>query len=73
SPRAAVLQVVGGVLVLLAISFALWWWNSAPRDERPARPVGPTITHSPAPAPTPTAPTPSAPGKEAPPTEIPEV
>ncbi|MES9607470.1 hypothetical protein ABWI04_30335, partial [Actinomadura sp. NPDC000929] len=73
SPRAAVLQVVGGVLVLLAISFALWWWNSAPRDERPARPVGPTITHSPAPAPTPTAPTPNAPGKQAPPTDIPEV
>ncbi|GGT90661.1 MULTISPECIES: SCO2583/SCO2584 N-terminal domain-containing protein [Actinomadura] len=68
SPRAAVLQVIGGVLVLLAISFALWWWNSAPRDERPARPVGPTVTRSPAPAPTPT-----APEKDAPPTEIPEV
>ncbi|WP_338741015.1 hypothetical protein [Actinomadura luteofluorescens] len=71
--RTAVLQVAGGVLVLLAISFALWWWNSAPRDERPARPVGPTITHSPAPAPTPTAPDEEAPEKDAPPTEIPEV
>ncbi|TDD73763.1 hypothetical protein E1293_30525, partial [Actinomadura darangshiensis] len=45
SHRMAVFQVVGGVLVLFAISFALWWWNSAPRDAEPARPVGPTITH----------------------------
>ncbi|MEV0666720.1 hypothetical protein ACIBI3_31485 [Actinomadura luteofluorescens] len=73
SHRTAVLQVAGGVLVLLAISFALWWWNSAPRDEPPARPVGPTITNSPAPAPTPTAPEKEAPRKDAPPTEIPEV
>ncbi|WP_141577782.1 hypothetical protein [Actinomadura sp. WMMA1423] len=68
SHRSAVLQVIGGVLVLFAISFALWWWNSAPRDEEPARPVGPTITNSPTPAPTPT-----APDRSAPPTEIPEV
>ncbi|NDU73072.1 hypothetical protein GWI34_10570, partial [Actinomadura sp. DSM 109109] len=53
SHRAAVLQVVGGVLVLLAISFALWWWNSGSREQEPARPVGPSITHSPSPAPTP--------------------
>jgi hypothetical protein len=73
SHRTAVFQVIGAVLVLFAVSFALWWWNSAPRDEEPARPVSPTITHSPAPAPTPTAPVPTAPQKDAPPTGIPEV
>ncbi|TMR33178.1 hypothetical protein, partial [Actinomadura geliboluensis] len=50
SHRRAVLQLIGGVLVLFAISFGLWWWNSAPRDPEPVRPVSPTITHSPAPA-----------------------
>ncbi|CNE80616.1 Uncharacterised protein [Mycobacterium tuberculosis] len=60
------LQLVGGVLVLFAISFGLWWWNSAPRDAEPVRPVSPTITHSPAPAPT-------APATETPPLVIPEV
>ncbi|WP_131732804.1 hypothetical protein [Actinomadura formosensis] len=77
SHRMAVLQVIGGVLVLLAISFALWWWNSAPRDEKPVRPVGPTITHSPPSAPTtPSAPapvTPTAPVTKAPPSAIPPV
>lgn len=56
SHRMAVLQVIGGVLVLFAISFALWWWNSAPEDAEPVRPVVPTITESPAPAPTPSTP-----------------
>lgn len=69
SHRRAVLQLIGGVLVLFAISFGLWWWNSAPRDPEPVRPVSPTITHSPAPAPTPTAPATTAP----PTMEIPEV
>lgn len=68
SHRLAVFQLIGAVLVLLAISVALWWWNSAPRAEEPAPPVGPTITHSPAPAPTP-----SGPATQAPPTGIPEV
>ncbi|GAA1897079.1 hypothetical protein [Actinomadura bangladeshensis] len=69
SHRRAVVQLIGGVLVLFAISFGLWWWNSAPRDAEPVRPVSPTITHSPAPAPTPT-----APATQAPPTVvIPEV
>ncbi|MER7547007.1 hypothetical protein ABTW95_28775, partial [Spirillospora sp. NPDC127506] len=68
SHRRAVVQLIGGVLVLFAISFALWWWNSAPRDPEPVRPVSPTVTHSPEPAPVPT-----APATEAPPTVIPEV
>ncbi|WP_433477643.1 hypothetical protein ACQPZP_11675 [Spirillospora sp. CA-142024] len=68
SHRMAVFQVIGAVLLLLAISFALWWWNSAPRDKEPARPVGPTVTHSPAPAPTP-----ATPKTQAPPTGVPEV
>ncbi|NKZ06020.1 hypothetical protein HGB48_20030, partial [Actinomadura latina] len=68
SHRRAVFQLIGAVLVLFAISFGLWWWNSAPRDAEPVRPVGPTITHSPSPAPTPT-----APATQAPPTVIPEV
>ncbi|GAA4240453.1 hypothetical protein GCM10022254_65140 [Actinomadura meridiana] len=57
SHRTAVLQVVAGVLVLFAISFALWWWNSGSRDEEPVRPIVPTITNSPVPAPTTAAPT----------------
>ncbi|MEU8342216.1 hypothetical protein SAMN05443665_102359 [Actinomadura meyerae] len=69
SHRRSVLQLIGGVLVLFAISFALWWWNSAPREPEPVRPVSPTITHSPEPAPTP-----RAPATTVPPTmEIPEV
>jgi hypothetical protein len=62
SHRMAVFQVIAGVLVLFAISFALWWWNSGARDDEPVRPVVPTVTNSPAPAPTTAAPT-----------EIPEV
>ncbi|RKS71682.1 hypothetical protein BZB76_4489 [Actinomadura pelletieri DSM 43383] len=52
SHRLAVIQVIAGVLVLFAISFALWWWNSGSRHEEPVRPVVPTVTNSPAPAPT---------------------
>ncbi|URM99678.1 hypothetical protein LUW76_38155 [Actinomadura madurae] len=73
SHRMAVFQLIGAVLVLLAISVALWWWNSAPRAEEPAPPVGPTITHSPAPAPAPTGPVPTGPATQAPPTGIPEI
>ncbi|MEO3824961.1 hypothetical protein [Actinomadura sp. B10D3] len=78
SHRMAVFQLIGAVLVLLAISIALWWWNSAPRAEEPAPPVGPTITHSPAPGPTPTGPTPTGPAPtgpatQTPPTGIPEI
>jgi len=68
SHRLAVFQLIGAVLVLFAISFALWWWNSAPRDAEPESPVGPTVTHSPEPAPTPT-----APATDAPSAEIPEI
>jgi hypothetical protein len=68
SHRRAVFQLIGGVLVLFAISIGVWWWKSAPRDPEPVRPVSPTITHSPEPAPVPTAPI-----TEAPPTVIPEV
>ncbi|WP_187412406.1 hypothetical protein [Actinomadura syzygii] len=61
SYRRAVVQLVGGLLVLFAISFALWWWNSAARDEQPVRPVVPTITDTPpSPAPTTAKPSPSA-------------
>ncbi|TYK48974.1 hypothetical protein [Actinomadura decatromicini] len=61
SHRRAVVQLVAGLLVLFAISFALWWWNSASRDERPVRPIVPTITDSPpSPAPTTAKPSPSA-------------
>ncbi|MFA1544714.1 SCO2583/SCO2584 N-terminal domain-containing protein [Actinomadura chokoriensis] len=73
SHRRAVVQLIGGVLVLFAISFGLWWWNSAPRDAEPRRPVSPTTTYSPKPAPTPSAPAPTAPVPKAPPSEIPEV
>ncbi|MFI0373057.1 hypothetical protein ACH35V_34795 [Actinomadura sp. 1N219] len=63
SHRLAVFQVLAGILVLFAISFALWWWNSGSRNtEEPVRPVVPTVPNSPAPAPTTAAPT-----------EIPEV
>ncbi|MGH3241355.1 MAG: hypothetical protein ACRDNL_13330, partial [Spirillospora sp.] len=56
SHRAAVVQVLAGIAVLFAISFALWWWNSGSKDEEPIRPVVPTITNSPAPPPTTAAP-----------------
>ncbi|MFV2172869.1 hypothetical protein ACFHW2_34085 [Actinomadura sp. LOL_016] len=36
--RMAIAQLAGGILVLLAISVALWWWNSPSREmEAPAR------------------------------------
>jgi hypothetical protein len=73
SHRMAVFQVIGAVLVLFAVSFALWWWNSASRDQEPATPVGPTITHSPEPAPTPTDQAPSGPATSDPPDDLPEV
>ncbi|TDD37692.1 hypothetical protein E1287_07895 [Actinomadura sp. KC06] len=58
SHRMAVVQVLAGILVLFAISFALWWWNSGSRNtEEPVQPVVPTVTNSPAPAPTTAAPT----------------
>ncbi|TMQ97464.1 hypothetical protein ETD83_20235 [Actinomadura soli] len=57
SHRMAVFQVLAGILVLFAISFALWWWNSGARDtEEPVRPVVPTVPNSPAPVPTTAAP-----------------
>ncbi|MGP4026887.1 SCO2583/SCO2584 N-terminal domain-containing protein [Actinomadura sp. 3N407] len=66
SHRRAVFQLIGAIVVLFAISFALWWWNSAPREpERPVQPIvptapgpeapvpeGPAEPNSPAPAPT---------------------
>ncbi|MFI0411454.1 hypothetical protein [Actinomadura sp. 3N508] len=58
SHRTAVFQVLAGILVLFAISFALWWWNSGARDsEEPVQPVVPTVTNSPAPVPTTAVPT----------------
>ncbi|TDB87577.1 hypothetical protein E1264_14315 [Actinomadura sp. KC216] len=58
SHRMAVFQVLAGLLVLFAISFALWWWNSGSRStEEPVRPVVPTVPNSPQPAPTTAAPT----------------
>ncbi|MDL4819218.1 SCO2583/SCO2584 N-terminal domain-containing protein [Actinomadura opuntiae] len=74
SHRRAVIQVVGGVLVLLAISVALWWWQSGSRRADDERPVGPsTIFLSPLPSTAPSAP-PSAPPSVRPPaTEIPRV
>ncbi|MFD0903411.1 SCO2583/SCO2584 N-terminal domain-containing protein [Actinomadura sediminis] len=67
SHRMAVAQLVGGILVLLAIAIALWWWNSPSREPAaPGRgePAAPTTTVSP-PAPSPPAPQP--PGEPVPP------
>jgi hypothetical protein len=52
SHRRAVVQVIGGVLVLVAISIALWWWQSGSRKSDDGNPVGPaaTIIISPAPS-----------------------
>ncbi|MBO2458951.1 SCO2583/SCO2584 N-terminal domain-containing protein [Actinomadura violacea] len=44
SHRRAVIQVIGGVLVLLAISVALWWWQSGSRRSDDGNPVGPAAT-----------------------------
>ncbi|MEU8798795.1 hypothetical protein [Spirillospora sp. NPDC048819] len=56
SHRTAVLQLIGAIAVLFAISFALWWWNSSPAEpERPVERIVPT-------APGPEAPAPEAPG-----------
>ncbi|GAA2137959.1 SCO2583/SCO2584 N-terminal domain-containing protein [Actinomadura napierensis] len=69
SHRRAVIQVIGGVLVLLAISVALWWWQSGSRKADDERPVGPIIVSVP-----PSAPPPSAQPSAPPPvTEIPRV
>src|SRR5690606_27502941 len=71
SHRRAVLQLIGAVVVLFAISFALWWYNSAPREPEPVRPIVPTVPEQPAPHPTQEAPG-EAPGSPVMP-EIPEV
>ncbi|RSN56887.1 MULTISPECIES: SCO2583/SCO2584 N-terminal domain-containing protein [Actinomadura] len=49
SHRMAVAQLLGGIMVLLAISVALWWWNSPSREmEAPGRvEPAPTTTVSP--------------------------
>ncbi|HEU5024355.1 MAG TPA: hypothetical protein VFV01_05485 [Spirillospora sp.] len=44
SHRRAVVQVIGGVLVLVAISVALWWWQSGSRKSDDGNPVGPAAT-----------------------------
>ncbi|WP_433239253.1 hypothetical protein [Actinomadura nitritigenes] len=44
SHRRAVIQVIGGVLVLVAISIALWWWQSGSRRSDDGNPVGPAAT-----------------------------
>ncbi|MFB4296949.1 hypothetical protein [Actinomadura sp. NTSP31] len=69
SHRRAVIQVIGGVLVLLAISVALWWWQSGSRRGDDERPVGPIIMNSPPPSAPPSSAQPSVP----PTTEIPRV
>ena len=63
SHRRAVLQLIGIVILLFAISFALWWWNS-PRQPEPVQPILPTVPETPGPNPAPST---------AAPQEIPEV
>ncbi|MWA07471.1 hypothetical protein F8568_045565 [Actinomadura sp. LD22] len=64
SHRRAVIQVIGGVLVLVAISVALWWWQSGSRKSDEENPVGPAATII-------ISPLPSAPPAPQAPTEIP--
>ncbi|MFS2291530.1 MAG: hypothetical protein FWJ90_02345 [Actinomadura sp.] len=71
SHRRAVLQVIGAVVLLFAISFALWWYNSAPREPEPVQPIVPTVPGQPPPHPTQEAPG-EAPGSPVAP-EIPEI
>lgn len=44
SYRRSVFQLIAIIAVMFAISFALWWWNSAPREpEPPVERIVPTV------------------------------
>ncbi|GAA0580814.1 SCO2583/SCO2584 N-terminal domain-containing protein [Actinomadura livida] len=75
SYRRSVVQLVGIIALLFAISFALWWWNRPPAEPEPVRPVFPTAPENPGGPQNPGGPGEPAPGPtgEVPEEEIPEV
>ncbi|TDC42609.1 hypothetical protein E1281_36015, partial [Actinomadura sp. KC345] len=51
SHRRAVLQLIGILAVLFAVSFALWWFNKLPAEPEPVQRIVPTVPEAPPPQP----------------------